>query len=325
VALGHDARPIFIQITEPLPGKFEVISKTPSTITIAQTPNIRMPAHCSIHEPARSYSSSGTFISRQVITCREPLFGEVIYFDFYGNRPALNIIVQADLAVRKKSYSAVLPPGTQWWKFPEKASGDNILKEYVEMGATHVWDGVDHLLFLVCLLLVGGGLRKIFWAVTGFTLGHSVTLALSSFGKVSFPIAVAEVLIALSIVIMVVEILRPGNSSLTHRFPIIVSLLFGLLHGFGFASALQAIGLPETNNFLGLLGFNLGVEFGQLVFITALALVILAFRNLSANVIASSNHAAQRSQVLLFNALAYVVGGLAAYWVIERSFSFWSI
>jgi hypothetical protein len=150
-------------------------------------------------------------------------------------------------------------------------------------------------------------------AITAFTVAHSITLALAALGYVHFPSAVIEALVALSIVFVASELIpRPGRAeTLTHRHPWLIAFVFGLLHGLAFAGALSQIGLPPKAEPLALLLFNLGVEIGQIAFIAVAILVILALRWLRPRLRLDR-------PVLAHTLPAYAIGGLAAYWLIDR-------
>ena len=147
---------------------------------------------------------------------------------------------------------------------------------YLGLGVEHILTGIDHLLFVLALLLLTTGTWRLLKTVTAFTVAHSITLALATLGLVHVPPKPVEAVIALSIVFVAAEILhaRRGRIGLAARMPWIVAFTFGLLHGFGFAGALSEVGLPAGQIPVALLFFNLGVEAGQLLFIAAvLALV----------------------------------------------------
>lgn len=146
------------------------------------------------------------------------------------------------------------------------------LREYLALGYTHILPkGLDHILFVVGLFLLSARLRPVLVQVTTFTVAHSLTLGLALFGVVSLPATVVEPLIALSIVYVAIENLR--TRALTPRRVALV-FLFGLLHGLGFAGVLTGLQLPRADLALGLAGFNLGVEAGQLTVIAAVALAV---------------------------------------------------
>jgi len=174
---------------------------------------------------------------------------------------------------------------------------------------------MDHLLFVVALLLIVANWKTLLGTITAFTIAHSITLALATLGFVNVPGPPVEAIIALSIVFVAAEIIRGqrGNPGLTAKWPWVVAFTFGLLHGFGFAGALSEVGLPQTAIPMALLSFNLGVEGGQLAFVAVLLCLYVAARRMSIELPAWS-----------YRIPAYAIGGLACFWVIERTVGFWS-
>jgi len=182
---------------------------------------------------------------------------------------------------------------------------------YLAHGVEHILFGYDHLLFVLALILIVPSARMLFFTITAFTVAHSLTLALATLGVVHVPGPPVEASIALSILLLATELAhaRRGERGLTARWPWLVAFAFGLLHGFGFASALVEVGLPQGDLPLALFAFNVGVEGGQLAFVAAvLALAALASRaRLAAPV---KRHVSQ--------AAPYAIGTLAAFWFFER-------
>ncbi|WP_424286598.1 HupE/UreJ family protein [Eudoraea sp.] len=156
-----------------------------------------------------------------------------------------------------------------------------VARQYSILGIKHILEGWDHLLFLICLMLVAGIGKKLWITITGFTIAHSITLALSALDVVRLPIPPVEAVIALSVVYLAVEIALQKKDSLTYRYPIAVSSSFGLLHGFGFAAVLSDIGLPQIEVVTSLLFFNVGVELGQIIFVLGILLFWLFIRKIS--------------------------------------------
>jgi len=182
--------------------------------------------------------------------------------------------------------------------------------EYLVLGFHHILLGVDHLLFVLGLLIIVRGPRQLIETITAFTVAHSITLALATLGYASIPAPPLNAAIALSILFLGPEIVRVwrGQTSFTIRHPWVVAFGFGLLHGFGFASGLSTVGMPRAEIPLALLMFNIGVELGQLVFVALILLLHQALR------------------VLEFRwprwaelGPAYLIGTLGAYWTIQRS------
>jgi hydrogenase/urease accessory protein HupE len=184
---------------------------------------------------------------------------------------------------------------------------------YIELGFEHILIGLDHLLFVACLVYISGSRKKLFLTITGFTLAHSITLFISANGLVTIPIEPVEAVIALSIIFLAWEIAKNKRNSLSLRYPVLVSSSFGLLHGFGFAAVLSDIGLPETEKLMALLSFNIGVELGQLAFVFALFILVK---------LASFVYQWLQEKPLTLSMLrlpiSYLCGITATFWFIER-------
>ncbi len=150
---------------------------------------------------------------------------------------------------------------------------------FVTLGIDHILSGYDHMLFLLSLLMLGGSLRQLIKIVTAFTVAHSVTLSLAVLNIVALPSRVVESAIALSIIYVALENVWRGSASLRQRW--LVTFGFGLVHGLGFASALQEMHLPQANVVASLVGFNVGVEIAQIAVVSLAYLALDAVRNRS--------------------------------------------
>jgi hydrogenase/urease accessory protein HupE len=181
-----------------------------------------------------------------------------------------------------------------------------VIRKFVPEGVHHILIGPDHLLFLVGLLLLGGSVRRLLTVITGFTVAHSVTLVLAVLNIVTPPGRVVEPIIALSIVYVGVDnlMVRGGRD-----MRVWIALVFGLIHGFGFASVLQEMGLPSGALGWSLFSFNLGVEIGQVTVAVVVASALMALR-------ARSDVAGRRLAVA--GSIAVMAAG--TYWFIERVF-----
>ena len=178
---------------------------------------------------------------------------------------------------------------------------------YFQLGVEHLLLGIDHVLFVILLLFLIQGWKTLITVITSFTRAHSITLGLSSLNYFSLPQGPIEALIALSIVLLAREVLLPSQSVLK-KHPWLVSFLFGLLHGFGFAGALTEIGLPDDAAMLALLLFNLGIEVGQLIIVIMAIAVITVSGRFSLQV---NKH--------LLNLPVLAAGGIAFIWFSERA------
>ena len=200
----------------------------------------------------------------------------------------------------------------------------DVAATYLQLGIEHILFGFDHLLFVLALVILVRDWRRVALTVTAFTVAHSFTLAAATLGLIDIPGPPVEAAIALSIVLVAVEIVnaRRGMPSLAARWPWLVAFFFGLLHGFGFAGVLAEVGLPHHAIPIALLFFNLGVEMGQLIFVAAILTVGELFRR----AIAFRLEAVQvrRAVDRLDVTAAYAIGAVAAYWLIERTFAFFA-
>lgn len=190
---------------------------------------------------------------------------------------------------------------------------------YLVLGTEHVLIGLDHLAFVLCLVMLARGFNLL-WLISAFTLGHSISLALAHLGIVNVPIVPVEAIIALSVVFMAREALlvhkaenSPAgsarqNASKSLRWRVAVTAGFGLVHGLGFASVLGALGVSAADTVVALLFFNIGVEVGQLMFVAAVLLLLALLRK-------------ARIDQQMIRASAFAVGGLGLFWTVERVMS----
>jgi hypothetical protein len=189
------------------------------------------------------------------------------------------------------------------------------------LGVEHILLGVDHLLFVLGLALVAGWNRRLVAAVTAFTLAHSVTLAAAALGWVVAPGEAVELIIAASVLLLAAEAARGGGHSAaqtaTQRWPALVALLFGLVHGFGFAGAITSLGLPAKGTLVALLAFNGGIELGQLSVLAVLAGLLLAVARLLGS--ARAEVMAPRARMVV----AYGMGSVAGVWTVGRAVTWW--
>ncbi len=246
--------------------------------------------------------------------CSGSINGERIELSFPAVIPSVQTLMRFQ-TYSGATHSKLLDPGEIVWEIPAEENKTQVAKDYTVLGIRHILEGYDHLLFLACLILIAGTGRRILITVTGFTIAHSITLALAALNIVRVPVAPVEAVIALSIVFLATEIAKEPRNTLTYKYPALVSIAFGLLHGLGFASVLRQIGLPQSEIATGLLFFNIGVEIGQLAFI---AMIILIYK---LYIIVTKGRAI--NLLSLEKPAAYVIGSIAAFWMIERIYSFW--
>lgn len=282
--------------------------RAPVTRPKGQALTPRVPEGCTVLAPTerRFVESDTAVIDTTVLRCDSPsLVGTTIRVDGLHDS-TVNVVVRigrpdgtidhAIIDVRSPTLE-VAPPEARRGAF----------SSYLGLGVEHLVTGWDHLTFVIGLLVLFGWHRRLIAAVTAFTLGHSLTLALSVLGIVTVPQTWVEALIALTIVVLALEI-QVGGRGPIWRHPWSLPATLGLLHGLGFASALFEAGLPADEIPLALFGFNLGLELGQLAVIAAAYLAYRAFRGLVPDSLRDNRLVP-----------AYAIGSLAAFWVIERT------
>jgi hydrogenase/urease accessory protein HupE len=312
---ADEARPLYIEARASGEATVDLAWRIPPNLAAGAVPDLVLPADCAPAGPPRQWSDGVGHQRSGGWTCRQPLAGRDFRIAYPIGNPNLPTIYRAVLPDGTASVSMMLP-GVAQVPFPVAvAEAHGTFSQYVVLGVEHIWLGFDHLLFVACLVWIAGHWRRVVATVTGFTVGHSITLAAAALDLVSVPVRTIEVLIALSILLLAVELARGRSDTTTWRYPLAVSSGFGLLHGFGFAAVLKEVGLPQDGLLSALLGFNLGIELGQLAFVAALmaagALLARALRFLPDY----DRHAALPRLVS-----AYIIGITASYWMLQRAF-----
>lgn len=322
-ALAHDARPNYVQVTETSPNVYGVSWKVPASTPGMALPYPTLPEDCIANRQPAWQQSGGEHVGQQVFECGEGISGRVVGIEFPVVNPSLSTLYRVRLA-NGEEHLRILKPGETQWTVPDAENRFAVAVEYTWLGIEHIWIGLDHLLFVACLLFMAGTPRRLLVTITGFTVAHSVTLALSALDLVRISTPPVEAAIALSVVFMAWEIAKADRSSLAYRYPVAVSCSFGLLHGFGFAAVLRDIGLPQTELPTALLFFNVGVEIGQLLFVLALLAGFFMARPALARLLRSSADETVHWSALTSPA-SYVIGGVASYWLIDRVAGFWGV
>ena len=311
-AAAHEVRPGYLEIIETGPESYDVLWKVP-----AAGDNLRFGLYVRFPEATvDTREPLGRFVGDAYVTrwsVRHPggLTGETIHID--GLRTTLTDVIVRSERLDGATSVARIEPSNPTLVVPAAPSRLELAGTYFVLGVEHILFGIDHLLFVLSLLLIVEGARRLVATITAFTLAHSVTLAAATLGWAHVPGAPVEAVIALSIVFVCAEIVRRqrGEESLTARAPWLVALVFGLLHGFGFAGALEEVGLPGHAIPTALLLFNVGVEAGQLAFVA----VVLGGAALLRRAMGPLPRAARLVP-------AYGIGAVAMFWTIERVASF---
>ena len=307
-ALAHETRPGFLELTETAPDTYAFLWKKPvgGEVEIAIAPIV--PPECRFAMPGQEQLSPGALIVRGTLSCAGGLAGKTI--TIAGLEATItDVLVRVNHADGRLE-SHLLRPTTPAVTFGGVTTAAERSLGYLQLGILHIVLGVDHLLFVLGLLLIVRDRWMLVKTITAFTVAHSITLALATLGYASAPLLPLNAAIALSILFLGPEIVRAwrGETSFTIRHPWVVAFAFGLLHGFGFASGLVALGLPKAEIPLALLLFNVGVELGQIAFVLLVVLLERAFRVLEVH-----------WPTAVARLPGYVVGTLGAYWTIQRT------
>ena len=305
-AFAHEIRPAYLELREDKPGEFSVLWKTPmlGDARLALEPEF-----------------SGDAKATTPVTARTPPGAAIQEWTLYA--PTLRGQTLRIRGLEDSMTDALVriefADGTAWVQrltaqdpsaiIPMRQSGWSVAGVYFKLGVEHILTGVDHLLFVLALLIITGGGWKLVKTVTAFTIAHSITLAAATLGFVQVPSRPVEAVIALSIVFVAAEIVhrRSGREGVTARAPWIVAFTFGLLHGFGFAGALAEVGLPQGHIPLALFFFNVGVEVGQLLFVGVVLALIALIRRIRIP--------PSRWMELV---PPYAIGTIAMFWVFQR-------
>ncbi|MEM9494903.1 MAG: HupE/UreJ family protein [Pseudomonadota bacterium] len=302
---AHELRPGYLQVTQHSDTDYAVSWKAPVRVGRPLSVDPQFPADCDAGERASREGAGATIVSTWAVTCETPMQERSIVLaglettltDILVRFEDKNSRIQTIRATPENPVATIAGDPSPW----------QVARTYFHLGMDHIFEGVDHLLFVLALVLLISGVRKLVEAITAFTVAHSLTLASTTLGLFSLPPSPVEAVIALSIVFLASELAnrQAGRQRLSERYPWLVAFSFGLLHGFGFAGALREIGFPQEDIAIALVTFNLGVEAGQLVFV-AIVLVLLAG---ATRLIAHTR---------IDQVASYAIGVPAAYWLIER-------
>ncbi len=308
--LAHQSAFSYLELKENSDNTITLILKKPLQDRNANDLKIEFSRYCYDTVPKTIEEDNGYIISNQIITCNknglvapsiwisnllENDLGVIFTYESKDHKIQNKLITSSDSRVVIESKISYLESSLT----------------YLWLGVKHILIGADHLMFVFTLLLLVTNFKTLIQTITAFTVAHSLTLGFATLGILNFSVAYIEAMIALSIVFLARELLMPiGVKTLARTYPWAVAFMFGLLHGFGFASALANIGLGSQNIVNTLLFFNLGVELGQLMFIFVMLMVfkiLQKFLSLYVEVIKKM--------------ATYIIGITAAYWFIQRSLS----
>ena len=310
--LAHEVRPAYLELRQIDAETFDVLWKIP-----ARGENLRLGLYVElpadsiqVHEHTSSIANDA-FTERWTIKRAGGLVGETIYIAGL-NSTTTDVLVRL---ARMDGTTQVtrLTPSSPSFMVEAVPGTSQVAATYFGLGIEHILTGIDHLLYILAMLLLVKGWRRVILTMSAFTATHSLTLTAAALGWVHVPQRPVEACIALSILFVTTEIVRSrqGQSGLTERWPWVVSFTFGLLHGFGFAGALSEVGLPQKDITMALMFFNLGVEAGQLLFIASIfGMTIVAAK--------ATRRISLPKPSWAWRVPPYAIGGVAAFWLIQR-------
>lgn len=278
VCQSHEVRPGYLEIVETQKGRYDILWKAPGRVDGILKISPVLPQECvDIKTPAKR-KLPGSFLERRTVVCDpQGLTGKTIMIQ--GLSATITDVLVRITYAEGQSQTELLKPHKPSFVVKGAQPWYGLADTYVRFGIKHILYGIDHLLFVLGLLLLSRGWGLLLKTITAFTVGHSISLALATFGFLNVPGKPLSAAIALSIVFLAGELVnaKKGKRSLTINSPWLVSFGFGLLHGLGFAGALVQLGLPDAAIPLALFFFNVGVEIGQVLFV---GLVLVVFSSL---------------------------------------------
>jgi len=308
VAHAHESRPAYLELKETAPGQFSILWRTPVLAGMRLPLMLKMPDGVkNLKEPVLQELADSLVERRWIDAGLDGLAGKRV--EIVGLQLTITDALVRVQLLDGRTLQMIARPSQPWVEIAASQSWWQVLETYVVDGIRHILFGADHLLFVLGLLLIVGNGWMLVKTITAFTIAHSITLAIATLGYADAPALPLNAAIALSILFLGPEIVRAwrGETSFTIRHPWVVAFAFGLLHGFGFASALTSAGLPRDDLPLALFSFNVGVEAGQLGFVALVLAMKRSFRILQI-------HWPRWVQALP----GYAVGTLGAFWTMQR-------
>jgi len=308
VCTAHEARPAYLEIKETAPNQYSILWRTPVLAGMRLPVRLQLPDDVKELREPKVEELADSLVERHWIDAGPSgLAGKRI--DFVGLQVTItDAVIHVEMLDGRK-WTTIAHPSQPWVEIAASQSWLGVVGTYIVQGIRHILFGADHMLFVLGLLLIVKDRWMLLKTVTAFTVAHSITLAIATLGYAEVPVVPLNAAIALSILFLGPEIVRSwrGETSFTIRHPWVVAFAFGLLHGFGFASALTSAGLPRHELPLALVSFNVGVELGQLAFIALVLALERSFRILEVRW-------PRWAEALP----GYTVGSLGAFWTIQR-------
>lgn len=313
---ADEFKPAYLQLTQVDHETYDVLWKIPA-IDESTTLKVRpqFPDGTEVLAPVHGTFARGVTVQRWRIRVPGGLDGKAVGFTNLS-ATRIDVLVRLERLDGTVQLERIMPTTPRFVGRPSPGAWE-VVTTYTILGIEHILSGFDHLLFVLALVILVRGTRRLVATITAFTAAHSLTLAGATLGWVNLSGPPVEASIALSIMFVASEIVhaQQGRRSLTQQFPWVVAFTFGLLHGFGFAGALAEVGLPQSSIPIALLFFNVGVEIGQLLFVGAvLSLLAVGWR--------AVRPLRLPQPTWLWRIPPYAIGTLASFWLVQRLAAF---
>ena len=309
-ARAHEVRPAYLQITQRADGRADVLWKLPIRGQLALSLHPRLSPGLLDRTPTSDTAVDDFEVRRWVglDLGGRGLGGREVRVEGL-DRTITDVLLVVRLPGGDQAQQILTPAAPA---FTIDAHAGAAVTAYLRLGVEHILTGIDHLLFVFGLMLLTDSLAALLKTITAFTLAHSLTLAATALGVLSVDPRLVEAMVALSILFLAVELVRKqrGELGLSARYPWAIAFTFGLLHGAAFAGALKEVGLPQDNIPLALFLFNVGVELGQIAFVSVVGAAIWAARRITLP---------PRAPVHARMAASYVIGAFSMFWFLDRA------
>jgi hydrogenase/urease accessory protein HupE len=316
---AHEVRPAYLELIQKNSDTYNILWKVPGLgENLHLGLDMTLPARTVNLTQPHGMMVNNSYTERWQIKCSGGLNGDTIRVDGLSGT-ATDVLVRL-VRLNGSVQIARITPSLPYFVISATVQPMEVVQTYSLLGIEHILSGIDHLLFVLALLVITRGGWKLVKTITAFTVSHSISLSLATLGYVHIPQKPVEAIIALSIVFVATEILRErqGKQGITVKAPWVVAFVFGLMHGLGFAGGLSEAGLPDGHIPTALLFFSIGVEAGHFIFV-CLALLFLGL----AKRLTSKLPTVSRQRLSFIRVLpAYFIGSVAMFWVIDRIAAF---
>lgn len=309
VTFADEIRPAFLELTQKSETSYNVLWKKPSQGEAQSTLKLEpvFPQSSQIKGLKKITRIDNAILESYMLEDDKALISKPITIKGL-EATSSDVLVRIHYLDGTTEFIRVLPENPTF-TLTHKSGFYNMASTYFILGVEHILEGFDHLLFVLALLLLVGNIRVLIWTITAFTVAHTITLILASLDMIHLSSRAVEATIALSILFVAAEVIYAmrGREHLSKKYPWLIAFGFGLIHGLGFAEALKEIGLPQNEIVPSLIFFNVGVEIGQLLFVSGVLVFIWIFKSLI-----------EKHVYIYKMGVTYIIGIIATVWLLER-------